>query len=47
MRTEFCEVETIEDAEKQCPWASKIVEVDGGYMAFESMTDYETWAAQV
>lgn len=28
------------------PWASKIVRVCGGYMAFESWTDYETWKNQ-
>ena len=47
MRQEFLEVETIEQAEQLAPWASKIVEVEGGYMAFESMTDYETWKGQV
>ena len=47
MRTEFLEVETIEQAEQLAPWAAKIVEVDGGYMAFESITDYETWVGQV
>jgi hypothetical protein len=38
---------TAEVAEQLAPWAAKIVECDGGYMAFESITDYETWAAQV
>lgn len=28
------------------PWASVAVEVEGGYMAFESVTDYETWNNQ-
>lgn len=30
----------------QCPWASKIVKVEGGYLAFESLSDYETWRKQ-
>lgn len=47
MRQEFLAVETIEQAEQLAPWAAKIVECDGGYMAFESITDYETWMAQV
>lgn len=46
MRTHFCEVETIEQAEAMCPWAAKIVEVEGGFMCFESITDYETWMNQ-
>lgn len=28
------------------PWASIAVEVEGGYMAFESVTDYEIWENQ-
>ena len=47
MRQEFLEVETIEQAEKLAPWAAMIVAVDGGYMAFKSITDYETWMGQV
>lgn len=27
-------------------WAAKIVRVDGGYMAFESIDDYRMWANQ-
>jgi hypothetical protein len=37
---------TLKTAKKQCPWASKIVKVDGGYMCFESLQDYETWRNQ-
>lgn len=25
------------------PWATIAIKVDGGYMAFESKEDYETW----
>lgn len=34
-------------AQKQAPWAAKLVAVEGGYMAFESVSDYETWSQQV
>ena len=47
MRSEYVQVETIEEAEAACPWAAKIVEVEGGFHAFESIADYETWMAQV
>jgi hypothetical protein len=47
MRKQFVEVETREEAEQACPWAAEIVEVDGGWMAFESVADYDTWKAQV
>ena len=43
MRQEFVEVSTIEAAYTACPWAAEIVEVEGGFQAFESMTDYSTW----
>ena len=29
------------------PWASVAVEVEGGYMVFESVDDYKTWEKQV
>jgi hypothetical protein len=43
MRQEFVEVSTIEAAYTACPWAAEIVEVEGGFQAFESMDDYNTW----
>lgn len=43
MRQEFVEVRTIEAAQTACPWAAEIVEVEGGFQAFESMTDYNNW----
>ncbi len=46
MKTEFCEVETRAEAFNMCPWACVCVEVYGGYMCFESSTDYQTWEAQ-
>lgn len=33
-------------AHELAPWAAEIVEVDGGWIAFESMSDAETWAKQ-
>lgn len=27
-------------------WAAVIIECDGGYMAFESVADADTWSAQ-
>lgn len=46
MRQEFIQVESRKDAIKQAPWAAKIVKVDGGYKAFESIQDYEAWKNQ-
>lgn len=46
MRKQFIQVETRKEAEKEAPWASKIVKVEGGYMAFENLGDYETWRSQ-
>jgi hypothetical protein len=47
MRQEFLEVDTMQKAQSLAPWAAMIVAVEGGYMAFESITDYETWMGQV
>jgi len=50
MKTEFISYQTAdtrEEADKIAPWAAVIVEVDGGWMAFESETDYTTWERQV
>ena len=46
MRSEFVEAETIEDAEAVCAWAAKVIEVEGGFHAFESIADYEMWRKQ-
>ena len=40
MRTEYREFKTRRAAIKHMPWAAKILKVDGGYMGFESITDY-------
>lgn len=46
MRTEFLQVNTAAKARQLAPWAAKIVKVDGGFMAFESVIDYQRWRAQ-
>lgn len=46
MKQQFIESSNRKDAVKQAPWAAKVVKVTGGYLAFESMTDYETWKRQ-
>jgi len=46
MRQEFVQVETKEEALNDCPWASECVEVDGGFICFESQDDYSTWIGQ-
>lgn len=45
MRKEFFEG-SLYAAKKQCFWASKFTKVVGGYMCFESVSDYETWKKQ-
>lgn len=47
MRKEIVEVATREEAEKACPWAAVIIQVEGGWICFESVTDAEVWQAQV
>jgi hypothetical protein len=46
MRQEFVECKTKKQAEKECPWAEKIVKVEGGYRCFESSQDYKMWRNQ-
>jgi len=50
MKTEFIPYQragTREDAGEIAPWAAVIVEVGGGWMAFESVQDASTWENQV
>ena len=37
---------TRSEAKAKCPWAAKIVEVEGGYLCFESFREYKTWKEQ-
>ena len=47
MRTYFAQVETRYWAIKFCPFTpAKIAKVFGGYMCFESHTDYTIWKNQ-
>ena len=43
----FKECPTREDVEKAAPWAAEIVEVDGGWAAFESVDEYNMWMRQL
>lgn len=47
MRAQFIPADTLADAQDSAPWAAEIIEVEGGYMAFESADDAATWQAQV
>ena len=42
----FLQVETRKEAVKAAPGAAKIVKVSGGYMAFDTVSEYETWKNQ-
>ena len=46
MRQEFVEAKNRKEATHKAPWAAKVIKVEGGYMAFESANDYETWKRQ-
>jgi len=46
MRKELIVCKTRKTAVKRAPWACKVVKVEGGYMAFESWDDYNTWKNQ-
>lgn len=42
MRTEFIECSTYRTAYNRAPWASRVMKVCGGFIAFESIADYQT-----
>ena len=46
MRTQTARVSSAREAYKECPWASRIAQVEGGYMCFESIVDHDTWKRQ-
>lgn len=46
MRKEFVETKFMSIAILKCPWASKIVQVQDGFMCFECVDDYRTWMNQ-
>jgi hypothetical protein len=39
--------ETEQDVWDACPWASVVIECEGGWQVFESMVDADTWRKQV
>lgn len=50
MRQKFiplAEAPTHADAEALAPWAALIVTAEGGWYAFESVTDYRIWITQI
>jgi hypothetical protein len=46
MRQEFVEAKNRKEATRKAPWAVAIIKVAGGYMAFASVREYETWKRQ-
>lgn len=46
MRKEFIRCDTKEEAQELAPWAAIIKEVEGGFLAFESVDDAELWERQ-
>lgn len=42
MRQQFIECATYKTAYNRAPWASRVMKVCGGFIAYESITDYET-----
>lgn len=46
MKTQFLEVKTRYIAKKSMPWACIIVQVNGGFLGFESAYDYQNWKKQ-
>lgn len=46
MRKTFVECKSYHTARRHCPWASIIAKAYGGYWAFESVVDYQTWRNQ-
>jgi len=46
MRQEFVECKDRRTAVRRCPWACKIVRVEGGFRAFVSVYDWWVWMDQ-
>ena len=46
MRIEIVQANNAKQARKMAPWAAKVSKVVGGYKAFESVTDWQTWRKQ-
>jgi hypothetical protein len=46
MRIGHGDAKTRAKAQKDFPWAEKIVRVEGGFLCFESAADFRTWNNQ-
>lgn len=46
MRKEFIECKDRRTALRRCPWACATLKACGGFWAFESAADYQTWKNQ-
>jgi hypothetical protein len=46
MRILFIECKSRSTAKRRAPWAAVIAKCEGGFTAFESVTDYKTWKTQ-
>lgn len=46
MRKEFVECKSRATAKRRCVWATVIAKAFGGFYAFESVSDYQTWKNQ-
>ena len=47
MRTAIVEAANESEAYDLCPWAAVVVEVEGGWICFESVEDHRIWSMQV
>ena len=46
MKAEHVDCRDRRTAHRRCPWAAKVVKVEGGFRCFESIEDYRIWKAQ-
>ncbi len=46
MKKELIIASSAKSARKLAPWAAKVIKVEGGYMAFESVNDAKIWKNQ-
>lgn len=46
MRKMFIECKSRGVAQRKAPWAAIISKVEGGYMVFESIDDWQVWRRQ-
>ena len=46
MASRFIQANSKREAYDMAPDAAKLIKVCGGYMAFDSIEDYETWKKQ-